>query len=346
MKMLTIEAAGGNIAVRLPVGAMVIAFVLLLANLAVATLSVTSGSFDLSLGDVWNTLTGTPPTDMAVTIVWEFRIPRLLVAILVGMLLALSGAVLQYVTANPLADPSLVGVSQGAALAVVMAIVVFLGTTGFALPALAYVGGLAAAALIQILTYSRRGDEPLRFILTGIGVAALIGAVISTVLTYGDIDRVMSALTWLAGSLHSVSSSELQWLFVTALVIVTLLIFAVRALSALRFGPELATGLGLQVRLVRALLILLSVGLAAGAVAAVGPLGFVGLVAPHIARRRTRAGVGLQLVLTALTGGLMVSAADLLGRAAFGDVQLPAGIVTAAIGVPVLIIVLFKGHSK
>ena len=224
MKMLTIEAAGGNIAVRLPVGAMVIAFVLLLANLAVATLSVTSGSFDLSLGDVWNTLTGTPPTDMAVTIVWEFRIPRLLVAILVGMLLALSGAVLQYVTANPLADPSLVGVSQGAALAVVMAIVVFLGTTGFALPALAFVGGLAAAALIQILTYSRRGDEPLRFILTGIGVAALIGAVISTVLTYGDIDRVMSALTWLAGSLHSVSSSELQWLFVTALVIVELLV--------------------------------------------------------------------------------------------------------------------------
>lgn len=152
----------------------------------------------------------------------------------------------------------------------------------------------------------------------------------------------MSALTWLTGSPCSVGYSKLKWLWATTPVIVSLLIFAIHALSTLRFGPELANGLGLRVRLVRAALIALSVALAAGAVAAVGPLWFVGLVAPRIARRMARAGVGLRLMLTALTGALMVSAADLIGRAGFGEVHLPAGIVTAAIGVPALVMILLK----
>lgn len=346
MNTKTFEAFGGSIALQLPLRALTVALLLMAAILGVLTWSLMTGSYALTSGEVIATLRGNPPSDTATTVVWEFRFPRTLVAFIVGAFLALSGAALQYITRNPLADPSLVGVSQGAAL-VVVAVAVLAPDIGYYWrPVMAFCGSLSVAAVILAVASSRRGGETLRFILTGIGVAALISSFTSAMLTYGDMERAMTALSWLAGSVHSAGWDEVRYLCAASLVIVPLLMAAARPLGALRFGEEMATSLGIRVVLTRWVLIALAVSLAAVAVAAVGPLGFVGLVAPHMARRLAQCGVGLHLVLTALSGALLVGMADFAGRAAFAPIQIPAGLVTAVIGVPVFVMLILRTRAR
>ncbi|WP_254448928.1 iron ABC transporter permease [Thalassococcus sp. S3] len=344
--MTTIEALDGRITLRVPLKGLAVSVALTGAIFVVLMWSLMSGSYPMGPLDVWATLIGNPPSETAGTVVWEFRFPRTVVAFVVGAFLALSGAALQYVTRNPLADPSLVGVSQGAALVVVSVTILSPGIGYYWRPVLAFGGSLTVAALILAASSSRRGGETLRFILMGIGVAALISSFTSALLTYGDIDRVMSALGWLAGSVHSVGWDEVKWLTATTFLVIPPLFAAARPLSAIRFGEDVATGLGIRVRLARWSLVTLSVALAATAVAAVGPLGFVGLVAPHLARRLAQSGVGLHLLLTALTGALMVGLADVAGRTAFAPVQIPAGLVTAMIGVPVFVALLLRTQTR
>ena len=342
---LAVDAFGGRLALRLPRRALLVLAALLAGCALVVASSLASGSYELSLRGVLGALAGDAPNDTASTVVMEFRFPRTLCAVLVGALLALSGATLQNVTRNALADPSLVGVSQGAGLAVVTLIVVFPGVDVAWRPVAALAGALAVAALIQRIAMRRTGGATMRFILTGIGVAACITAATSAMLTYGRIEQAQAALGWLAGSLHAVGWSEVGYLSLCLALLLPVLLHASRPMSALRTGPELAVGLGVRVGLARTALITLSVALAAAAVAAVGPLGFVGLVAPHVAARLARSGVGLHLALSAATGALMVSLADLLGRTLFAPVQLPAGIVTAVIGVPVFVALILGSRT-
>lgn len=346
MTQAVLSALGGRVALRVPVRAAVVSAVLLLMIVAVLAWSLMVGSYPMGISDVIHTLSGNPPSKTAAVVVWEFRFPRTVVAFLAGGFMALSGATLQYVTRNPLADPSLIGVSQGAAL-VVVAVTILKPELGlFWRPILAFAGALGVAALVQAMSTSAKGGETLRFVLTGVGVAALISSCTSVLLIYGDINRAHSALGWLAGSIHATGWDEVRWLTLAALILVPPLFAAARALSALRFGQELATGLGIQVRPARATLVVLAVGLAATAVAAVGPLGFVGLVAPHLARRLAEAGVGFHLVLTALTGALIVGLADFAGRAVFAPTQIPAGLVTAVIGVPVFVLLILRSQAR
>lgn len=329
-----------------PLLAIIMLLLLIAAIVVVLIISLMSGSYPLSTSQVVQTLFATPVSDMATTVVWEFRFPRSLVAILVGMLLALSGATLQNVTRNPLADPSLVGVSQGACFAVVSMTIIFPEISIYYRPLFAFVGALLVAALIQWISMSREGDNTMRFILTGIGIAAFISAATTAMLTYGDLDRVMNALAWLAGSVHSASWHEVIYLSVCVLCLLPLLFWSTRSMAAMRMGMELAINMGVRVQRMRIILITLSVSLAAVAVAAVGPLGFVGLVAPHAARRLCDAGVGIHLALTAALGGLLVSSADLIGRTLFAPVQIPAGLVTAIIGVPIFIWLILRGEAR
>ena len=325
----------GALTFSLPLCALGMLIALSALLFGVTLIALMSGSFPMSAGDALRSMAGHPPSDMAATVVWEFRLPRALAAAMAGALLAGSGAVLQTVTRNALADPSLVGVSQGAGLAVVTLLVLYPGTPTALRPVLAFFGALAVAALIQTIAARRSNGATMRFILTGIGVAAFLGAVTQAMLTYGDLNRAMSALAWLAGSIHAVNWGDVQILAITFVLIVPALIWAARPLEALRMGSEIATGLGAAVTRDRALLITLSVALAASAVAIVGPLGFVGLIAPHLARRLARSGPGVHLALSLVTGAVLVSAADLIGRTVFAPVQLPAGLVTAVIGAPV-----------
>ncbi|MFQ6548027.1 FecCD family ABC transporter permease [Aestuariibius sp. 2305UL40-4] len=336
----------GPVTFALPLGALGILALLVAANVGVLATSLLTGTYPIDLAGVLATLFANPPSETAETVVWDFRFPRSLAAAMTGALFALSGAVLQNVTRNPLADPSLVGVSQGAGFAVVAVMIAFPGIGLGWRPLLAFGGALAVAALIQWIAMQRTGGATMRFILTGIGVAAFITAGTNTLLTYGDIDRAIAALGWLAGSVHAAGWGEVRSLALCILLCTPALVWAARPMAALRFGPEVATGLGIAVRRDRIILITLSVALAAFAVAAVGPLGFVGLVAPHIARRIARSGVGLHLALSAATGALMVSLADLLGRALFAPVQIPAGLVTAVIGVPVFVWLILRSQAR
>lgn len=340
----------GPVTFLLPARALGVLALLLALVAALLVLSLMTGSYPLDVPGVLATLAGAPPSDTAATVVWQFRFPRTLAAFLAGALLALSGATLQNVTRNPLADPSLVGVSQGAGLAVVAAIVLQPDLAPALRPVMAFAGALAVAALIQWIARTgpggRAGGATMRFILTGIGVAAFISAATSALLTYGQLDRAMSALGWLAGSVHAAGWTDVAILGLTLAALVPALVAASRPMAAMRLGPEMAAGLGVRVGRTRVALITLSVALAAAAVAMVGPLGFVGLVAPHLAHRLARSGVGLHLALSAAAGAVLVGAADLAGRAVFAPVQIPAGIVTAVIGVPVFVWLILRTQAR
>lgn len=345
MSVVVLSGFKGQFSWRLYRGALVLSVLLCAILGAVIAASLMSGSYPLTIREVGQTLFASAPSDTAETVVWEFRFPRTVVAAIVGALFGLSGAILQNITRNPLADPSLVGVSQGASLVVVAAIVVFPEINQAWRPALAFAGALAVAALIQSIAMQRSGGATMRFILTGIGVAAFIAALTNAMLTYGKIDQAQAALGWLAGSIHAVGWAEVWSLLICLCIPVPLLVWAARYMSALRMGTETATGLGVPVRFTRIGLITLSVALAAFAVSAVGPLGFVGLVAPHLARRLAHSGVGQHLILTALTGAVMVALADYIGRTAFAPVQIPAGILTAILGVPVFLFLIVRQNK-
>ncbi|NIY73669.1 iron ABC transporter permease [Marivivens donghaensis] len=305
---------------------------------------VALGTYTLSLAEVWATLTGSAQ-DMARTVVFDFRIPRALAAMLAGALLAVSGAILQALTRNPLADPSLVGVSQGGALAVVSTIILFPAFPPALRPLVAFVGAMAVAALVQALSDKGRGRNALRFILIGIAISSFLAALIRAFLTYGDIRDSMSALSWLAGSVHSSGWQDVAIMGAALAVVFTTIPAVARRLSVLQLGEEAATGLGLDVRLNNRVLLFTSVALAAVAVAAVGPLVFIGLIAPQAAKRMVRTGAGMHLLLTALTGAIMVIAADLAGRTLLSPTEIPAGVVTAIIGAPVFLLIMLRRNA-
>ncbi|TEW54659.1 iron ABC transporter permease [Psychromonas sp. RZ22] len=321
-------------------------FILLAILFITLAVSATTGSYPLSLHDSVSTLLGQNQwliDSQASLIVWEFRLPRSLVAILSGALFGLSGALLQNMTRNPLADPSLVGISQGAALAVVILTIVFPEYIDTWREIAAFSGAIFVAMIIQLL---RGKGHPLKFILLGIGVAAFISAIISTLLTYGDIQSAMDALSWLAGSVHSASWHDVSILSIALFIVCCIALYQARTMSVIGLGDEVAIGLGTNLKKVMLIQLTLSVAAAAIATAVVGPIGFIGLLAPHLARNIVRSGPANHLILTALVGALLVLVADIIGKTVFAPTQLAAGLVTSLIGAPLFAYLLIKNNHK
>ncbi|HEV7346515.1 MAG TPA: iron ABC transporter permease [Devosia sp.] len=343
-RQLVLRTPRQAIALRLPMRGVAVAGLLALLLLLVSAISLATGSYGVELGQVWETLRGVTISRAVDNVVWEFRFPRTISAALVGAMMALSGAVLQNATRNSLADPSLVGISQGAALAVVTLTVVYPELGNDWRPWIAFAGSILVAIAIRALSHTRQGGSTIRFILMGIGLSAFIASITSIMLTYGEIDRAMAALAWLAGSINAASWGDVWTLLGWTAVLFPTLLLISRAMSAMRFGEAAATGLGAPVALVRNLQLAVAVGFAAIATSVVGPLGFVGLIAPHAAKRLAPTGMGLHLVLTALLGAVLVGLADLVGRAAFAPIQIPAGIITSLIGVPVFVLLLVRSR--
>lgn len=335
-----------RVALRLPLRPLLTLAVLLCVLGFVVALSLTIGSYGMTLADVWRVLTGGDIQPQMSLVVWEFRFPRVLVAALVGAMFALSGSALQSVTRNGLADPSLVGISQGAGLAVVMLVVLWPDAVGAWRPWAALFGSLSIAALIQTLSWRREGNSSMRFILLGIGVAAFISAMTSALMTYGEIDRAMSALAWLSGSVNAANWADVKLLSIWLALLLPALLVLSRPMAAQQLGDATALGLGVPLAWVRRGLIITAVALAAIATAVVGPIAFVGLIAPHAVRRLAPAGVGLHLLLTAALGAVLVALADLLGRALFAPVQIPAGLVTSLIGVPLFLVLMYRTQAR
>ena len=342
---LVLRSPRERVALRLPLRAMLVLGLLLVALLAIVSVSLATGSYGVALGDVLDTLRGATVSRAIDNVVWEFRFPRTLAAILVGAMMAMSGAALQNATRNGLADPSLVGVSQGAALAVVTLTVVFPDVSGNLRPWAAFAGAILVAMAVQGLSRTKQGGSTIRFILMGIGLSAFISSITSAMMTYGDIDRAMAALAWLAGSINAAGWHDVWTLLAWLAVLLPMLLAISRTMSALRFGEAAAVGLGAPVRLVRNLQLAVAVALAAIATSVVGPLGFVGLIAPHAAQRLAPAGMAMHLILTACIGALLVVLADLIGRAAFAPIQIPAGLLTALIGVPLFVALLLRSRA-
>ncbi|MFC5730050.1 MULTISPECIES: FecCD family ABC transporter permease [Nocardioides] len=272
-------------------------------------------------------------------IVQQLRLPRVVVAIAAGACLGASGMLMQGLLRNPLASPDIIGVTGGASLTAVLAIGA--GLPPLALPFAAAFGAASAAGVLYV--FSRwTGASSVRLILVGIGVHAVTNAAVTLVVARIDPGRLGAAEVWLSGSLHARNTTHVTVVLVGAALALPLAYALLRSLATLELGDEIATGAGVPVRRTRTLLVVTSALLAGVAVAVAGPLGFVALGAPHIARRLVGPTSPATLTTSMLTGALLVLAADALGQRLLDDAALPAGVITAALGAPYLLWLLHR----
>ncbi|CAH1197609.1 putative siderophore transport system permease protein YfhA [Paenibacillus plantiphilus] len=317
-----------------------IVIVLAAANASVLILNIVLGEYPVPIVQALRTALGFGGDEYNY-VVNILRLPRALVAFLVGCGLALSGVILQAITRNPLASPGVIGLNAGAALAAV-AIIVMIPSFPIAwLPFVAFGGSFAAAAVTYSISW-RRGVSPIRLLLVGIGVSATAGALITYLLTIGKIHQVTSAVIWMTGSVYGRGWEHFWPLLPWLVVLFPAALLLARQLDVLQLGDHLARGLGSRIELIRGLLLLISVGLAGAAVAMAGTVGFIGLMAPHISRQLVGASNRRLLPVAALMGGLIVMTADLLGRTAFAPYEIPCGIITAIVGAPYMIYLLYR----
>ena len=318
---------------------------LTLVTLTAMVWSVGQGDYPVPPLDVIRTILGLPTDNPDYGfIVNTLRLPRTLVAWGVGMALAIAGTLTQGITRNPLAAPGIIGVNAGAALAAVSLIIVFPGAPIAALPLAAFVGAFTVAILIYLLAWNG-GSSPVRLILVGVGFSLVAGSLTNLMITFGNIFDVSQAMVWLAGSVYGRSWAQVfaftPWLVVFGLLSVVL----GRELNALQMGDDVARSLGSRLEWQRGWLLLSSVALAAAAVATAGGIAFVGLMAPHIARQLVGPSHEGLLPTAALTGGMVVVLADLLGRLLFAPIELPCGIITAVIGAPYFMYLLIRDRK-
>ena len=312
---------------------------LLAAAAAVGSLGV--GSSGLSLGRLFGVMAG-DADPIARTILIDLRLPRAILALLVGAMLGAGGAALQGYMRNPLAEPSVLGASNGAALGAVVAI--YFGIAGahpLALPLLAIAGGVVA--LGPLLLLAGRSESPLTLILAGIAIATLSGAGISLALNLAPNPfAAMEIMTWLMGSLEDRAFGHV-WIALPCIAIgLALLLWDGRALDALTLGEDGARALGVDLRRVRLRLLLgIAIGVG-GAVAVSGAIGFVGLIVPHLVRPLTDRSPGAVLLPSALAGAALLAAADTLVRIVPTTSELRLGVVTAFLGVPVFLFYLVR----
>lgn len=320
---------GGAIALRVERRPFVVGCVLLLLTLAVAIVGVGTGDYPLSPGEVISTLVGGGDSASAF-IVETLRLPRVLCALLVGGALGLAGAIFQSLTRNPLGSPEIVGFTWGSAAGAVLVITVIGTSTGAVISAGAVGGGLLAAVLVVGLAW-RHGIQGYRLILVGIGIGLALRAATEYMLTRARIEDAVSAAVWITGSLNGRSWEQVRPLALALAVLVPLALVLGRTLRALELGDDAARALGAPVERGRVALIVVAVALTAVATAAAGPIAFVALAAPQLAKRITR-GSGPGLIPAMLMGALLLEASDCAAQRVWPAQQLPVGIVTGAIG--------------
>lgn len=298
--------------------------------------SIMLGSVKIPLSEIMSTIKGAEQGIHA-QIFLNIRLPRTLVAAMVGMNLSLSGAILQAIMKNPLADPHIIGISSGAGLAGIIVLLV-LPTMGWLVTPAAFLGAMGAALLIYALAW-KNGIQPLRIILAGVAVSAFFSAGISAMMIFYS-ERVHGALMWMVGGLSARTWPHVEMLLPYTIVGGVLALLMAKPLNLLQLGDELATGLGLHVERTRFLLTAIAALLAASSVSVVGLLGFVGLIVPHIARLLIGSDHRYLLPASALLGIATLTFCDTFARVAFAPLELPVGIIMAALGAPFFLFLL------
>lgn len=315
--------------------------VLAVLGLAVAAAFIIGnvvGTMNISVSDIIDTVKGNH-SGTANKVIWNIRLPRMILAGLVGINLALSGSILQGVMKNPLADPSIIGISSGAGLFGIMLLVVFPQWQNL-VPIAAFGGAMLVAVIIYILAW-KGGIDPTRIVLSGVAVSALFSAGISAILVFYS-DRVHGALTFMNGSLSSRSWSEVQAILPYTIIGLILSFLFSDKLNILVLGDDTARGLGLNVELTRLGFTALAALLAASAVSVVGLLGFVGLIVPHSIRLILGNNYRWMFPATALLGASLVMFSDTFARTVMSPTEIPVGIVMAVLGVPFFLYLLRK----
>ena len=313
---------------------------LLLLTAAAFLLSLAVGSAPIPLGALWAALTGGGDS-MSHTVVIQLRLPRTINAFAVGGLLALAGTLMQVLLRNPLADPYILGVSGGAAVGALGALL--LGLAGLWVNGGAFAGALLSTLIVFALAHGRGGWTPTRLLLTGIAVAAGWGAAISLILVLGSDASLHSMLFWLMGD-FSYQPAGATALLVLAVGLVAWLPFA-RHLNVLARGETLAEALGIAVRPLSIAIYISASLFTAAAVTEAGAIGFVGLVVPHMFRMAVGGDHRRLLPGAVLLGGCLLMLADALARTVAEPRQLPVGVVTAAIGVPLFLYLLNRARG-
>ncbi|GGG08395.1 FecCD family ABC transporter permease [Paenibacillus abyssi] len=311
-------------------------------------ISMNTGHVKLTPVEVWNTFWGNG-TDRQELILFDFRLPRIVLSILVGAGLAVSGCILQGISRNALAEPGILGINAGAGLAVVLYISFFSMNTAapvFFLPVFALIGAGLTAALIYILSYSRqRGLSPTRLLVVGIAVAAGISSAMLVLTIRLDPMQYQFVSLWLAGSIWGSNWNFVLALLPWLLVLLPLVFLKARVLNVMALGEHTASGLGAHVERQRLILLAMAVGLAGSSVAVGGGIAFVGLIGPHLARRIVGHQHQYALPVSALMGALLLITADTLARSILQPAEIPTGIVTAIIGAPYFLFLLAKSKS-
>lgn len=299
---------------------------------------VVSGSVFIRIPEIWAVLVGEGEQAYE-TIVWNLRLPRVLVGLLTGACLAASGALLQGVMRNPLADPGIIGVSAGGGLAAVIALVL-LPQYAFLLPGFAFIGALVSSLVIYLLAWDGC-SSPVKIVLAGIAVNALLGAITNGIMVLNT-DRIQSVIPWLSGSLSGRSWPHLQFMLPYAAVGLILTPFAAKAANLLTLGDASAQTLGQHVELQRFVIIALASLLAGAAVSVAGLIGFVGLIIPHAVRLLVGEDYRYVLPYSIAGGAILTVLADTIARSWFDPLELPAGILLACLGAPCFLILLKK----
>jgi iron complex transport system permease protein len=294
------------------------------------------GTMEISIPNIFRVLFNDDGS-AARLVIWDIRLPRMIVAALVGVNLALAGAILQGVMSNPLADPTIIGISAGAGLLGIAVLILF-PEYQMMVPIVAFIGALGAAILIYVLAW-KGGIQPLRIILAGVAVAAFLGAGISALMVFYS-DRVHGALTFMNGSLSARSWPDVATILPYAILGVLASLLMSERLNILVLGDDTARGLGLNVEATRMGLTAVAALLAASAVSVVGLLGFVGLIIPHSARLLLGTNHRLLFPGSMLLGASIVMLSDTFARTAFSPTEIPVGIVMAVLGAPFFLYLL------
>lgn len=299
---------------------------------------LTYGSVSISISQIWDVFSQNGQS-FHEQIVMDLRLPRILIGILVGACLAASGALLQGVMKNPLADPGIIGVSAGAGLAAIITMVL-LPQYSYLLPVAAFLGAFLTSLVIYILAWDK-GTSPVKIILAGVAINALLGAITSGIMVVNS-DRVQAVLPWLAGGLNGRGWYHLEFMAPYAIIGLLLCFFAIKPINIMLLGDDTAKLLGQKVELQRFLIILLASLLAGAAVSVAGLIGFVGLVIPHVIRILVGDDYRLLLPLSMIGGATLVVFSDTIARSWFDPIELPVGILLACLGAPFFLYLLRK----
>ncbi len=328
---------GGRRWLRVAIGATLVVVLIVIGLIA----SLALGAVDIPLVDVIKVMTGSgEKTDTQ--IILQSRLPRSIAAVLVGCNLAISGTLLQAVTRNPLADPGLIGVTAGAALAATIVLAV-LPSSAILLPIVAFAGAMIAAVVVYVVSWRPgAGSSPMRMILAGVAVNAVLGAVIGLLMT-AFADRIPAMMFWTSGSFNGRGWGHVDMLWPYTVAGVGLALWIRPRLAVMELGDDAAVTMGVPVERTRLIAFAAAALLAGSAASVAGLVGFIGLVVPHLMRLLLGGNYGL-IPVSAVAGGALLLWSDLVARLALAPAEMPVGVITGLIGGPYFIYLLYRAR--